>query len=173
MKTHVILSLSVWEPVRRTGYVNPKTCQIYVVRNKYNFSKKMIFLCNLQLCNFWAAKIVISKTPWDYIPDYHSYFSDLNESIYGLFLYNLSTVLFVPMCFFFSFIHAIWSLTIGQHSLHLIDTSDWEWRKLYCTKRYLVHVPPLFKGRVTLPNRMNFRKIFKVGGAFSIQKLIL
>ena len=113
---------------------------------------------------------VISKTPWDYIPDYRSYFSDPNEIIYGLFLYNLSTVLFVPMCFFFSFIHAIWSLTIGQHSLHLIDTSDWEWRKLYCTKRYLVHVPPLFKGRVTLPNRMNFRKISKGGGSFSIQK---
>ena len=53
-KTHVILSLSACEPVRRTGYVNPKTYQIDAVRDKYNFSKEMIFL---KLCNFWAAEI--------------------------------------------------------------------------------------------------------------------
>ena len=102
-KTHVILSLSVCEPVRRTGYVNPKTYQIYVVRNKHSFSKEMIFL---KICNFCAAKKPDLKA---------TYFSDLNASIYGPFLYNLSTVLFVPMCFFMPY---------GQHSLHLIDVRD-------------------------------------------------
>ena len=76
------------EPVRSSGYVNPKTCQIYVVsnRNKHSFSKEMIF-SNYAISGL--PRYVISKTPWDFIPayrDYRSYFSDLNESIYGLFL---------------------------------------------------------------------------------------